>query len=105
MTPRYRTLFISGLLVFSASAQAGLPEEINHYFRQLHPKPMQVSVEIKTPIDRWPACKDPVLQLPAGGRNTGNISLPVLCGKTHLYAADSQCHRSVLRGNPSDSAR
>ena len=42
MTPRYRTLFISGLLVFSASAQAGLPEEINHYFRQLHPKPMQV---------------------------------------------------------------
>lgn len=85
MTPRYRTLFISGLLVFSASAQAGLPEEINHYFRQLHPKPMQVSVEIKTPIDRWPACKDPVLQLHAGGRNTGNISLPVLCGKKRTF--------------------
>nr|WP_242452279.1 hypothetical protein [Morganella morganii] len=57
MTSRYRTLFISGLLVFSASSHAGLPEDINRYFRQLHPKPMQVSVEIKTPIDRCPPAK------------------------------------------------
>lgn len=85
MTFRYRTLFLCGLLVFSDAAQAGLPEDISRYFRQLHPKPLQVSVEIKTPIDRWPACKNPVLQLPAGGRNAGNVSLPVLCGKKRTF--------------------
>lgn len=85
MSLRYRKLLISGLLIFSASAQAALPEDINQYFRLLHPEPLKVSIEIKTPIDRWPECKKPVLQLPAGGRNTGNVSLPVLCGKKRTF--------------------
>lgn len=85
MTPRSRRIILSGLLAFSASVHASLPEDINNYFRKIHPKPLQLSVEIKTPIERWPACEKPVLQMPAGGRNTGNVSLPVLCGKKRTY--------------------
>ncbi|MGG4607484.1 flagellar basal body P-ring formation chaperone FlgA [Providencia sp. Me31A] len=78
-------ILISGLGLTSAFTHAALPQDINQYFRQLHGKKKQVSVEIKTPIERWPTCDNPKISPPIGGRNMGNISLPVQCGKKKQF--------------------
>ncbi|MEX9609435.1 flagellar basal body P-ring formation chaperone FlgA [Providencia manganoxydans] len=80
----YTTAFC-GLTLMATAAQASLPQDINHYFRKIHSKPNQVSIEIKTPIERWPSCENPQIMPPIGGRNMGNVSLPVQCGKKKQY--------------------
>ena len=48
MAPRYPHPVYQRITGVFRLRTGGLPEEINHYFRQLqNPKPMQVSVEIK----------------------------------------------------------
>lgn len=78
-------LIISILNLFSFSVQASLPQDIDQYFRKIHGKQNSVSIEIKTPIDKWPNCDKPQIGLPSGGRNMGNISLPVQCDKKKQY--------------------
>ena len=79
------SLTIGSVGLFSVVAQAALPQDINHYFRQIHGKQNQVSIEIKTPIDRWPNCDKPQISSPVGGRNMGNVSLPIQCGKKKQF--------------------
>lgn len=69
----------------TATAQAALPQEINDYFRKIYKAPNQVSIEIKTPIDRWPNCEKPQIYPPTGRRSMGNVSLPVQCGKKRQF--------------------
>lgn len=95
--PLYMVISLLGLT--PALSQASLPQDINHYFRQIHGKKTHVSIEIKTPIERWPICEKPQINPPIGGRNMGNVSLPVQCGKKAIYSANSECDRPVLRGN------
>lgn len=78
-------MIISGLSLTSAISQASLPQDINHYFRQVHGKNNQVSIEIKTPIEKWPNCEKPQISPPIGGRNMGNVSVPVQCGKKKQF--------------------
>ncbi len=92
-------MVISLLGLTPALSQASLPQDINHYFRQIHGKKTHVSIEIKTPIERWPICEKPQINPPIGGRNMGNVYLPVQCGKKAIYSANSECDRPVLRGN------
>lgn len=87
---RYRqklsfSIVISVLGLTINLAQASLPQDINHYFRQIHGKKNQVSIEIKTPIERWPSCEKPQISPPIGGRNMGNVSIPVQCGKKKQF--------------------
>lgn len=79
------TTTFCGLILISTVAQASLPQDINHYFRKIHGKPNQVSIEIKTPIERWPSCENPQILPLIGGRNMGNISLPIQCGKKKQF--------------------
>lgn len=78
-------LIISLLGMAPLFSQAALPQDINNYFRQIHGKNNQVSIEIKTPIERWPNCEKPQISPPVGGRNMGNVSLPVQCGKKKQF--------------------
>lgn len=78
-------IIISGLSLTSALSQASLPQDINHYFRQVHGKKNHVSIEIKTPIEKWPNCDKPQISPPIGGRNMGNVSIPVQCGKKKQF--------------------
>ncbi len=77
------TISLCGL--FPTFVEASLPQDINQYFRQIHGKQNTVSIEIKTPIDRWPNCEKPQISPPIGGRNMGNVSLPVQCGKKKQF--------------------
>ncbi|EML1935247.1 flagellar basal body P-ring formation chaperone FlgA [Providencia vermicola] len=81
----FQTTIFSTLILLTATAEASLPQDINDYFRQIHTKPNQVSIEIKTPIERWPNCEKPQIFPPVGRRNMGNISLPVQCGKKKQF--------------------
>lgn len=78
-------LYISLLNLIPLSVQASLPQDIDQYFRHVHGKQNTVSIEIKTPIDKWPKCDKPQISPPSGGRNMGNISLPVQCDKKKQY--------------------
>ena len=73
------------LSLFSAVVQSALPQDINQYFRQIHGGKNSLSIEIKTPIERWPNCEKPQISPPVGGRNMGNVSLPVQCGKKKQF--------------------
>lgn len=55
--PLYLVISLLGLT--PTLSQASLPQDINQYFRQIHGKGKQVSIEIKTPIERWPTCENP----------------------------------------------
>lgn len=81
--PLYLVISLLGLT--PTLSQASLPQGINQYFRQIHGKGKQVSIEIKTPIERWPTCENPQLNPPVGGRNMGNVSLPIQCGKKKQF--------------------
>ncbi|EKT62245.1 flagellar basal body P-ring formation chaperone FlgA [Providencia burhodogranariea] len=81
----FRTTLLSILVLLTTTAQAALPQDINNYFRKIYPKPYQVSIEIKTPIERWPTCDKPQIYSPINGRNMGNVSLPVQCGKKKQF--------------------
>lgn len=81
----FRTTILSVLILLTTTAQAALPQDINDYFRKIYPNPNQVSIEIKTPIDRWPICDKPQIYPPMSGRNMGNVSLPVQCGKKKQF--------------------
>ncbi|EPL6455173.1 MULTISPECIES: flagellar basal body P-ring formation chaperone FlgA [Providencia] len=78
-------MIISGLSLTSALSHASLPQDINNYFRQVHGKNNHVSIEIKTPIEKWPNCDKPQISPPIGGRNMGNVSVPVQCGKKKQF--------------------
>lgn len=78
-------MIISGLSFTSALSHASLPQDINNYFRQVHGKNNHVSIEIKTPIEKWPNCDKPQISPPIGGRNMGNVSVPVQCGKKKQF--------------------
>ncbi len=78
-------LVISLLGLTPTLSQASLPQNINQYFRQIHGKGKQVSIEIKTPIERWPTCENPQLNPPVGGRNMGNVSLPIAYQTLHQF--------------------
>ncbi|MDR2226660.1 MAG: flagellar basal body P-ring formation protein FlgA [Providencia sp.] len=78
-------MIISGLNLTSALSHASLPQDINNYFRQVHGKNNHVSIEIKTPIEKWPNCDKPQISPPIGGRNMGNVSVPVQCGKKKQF--------------------
>ena len=73
------------LSLFASVAQSALPQDINQYFRQIHGEKNSISIEIKTPIDRWPNCEKPQISPAVGGRNMGNVSLPVQCGKKKQF--------------------
>lgn len=78
-------IIISGLSLTPTLSQASLPQDINHYFRQVHGKNNHVSIEIKTPIEKWPNCDKPQISPPIGGRNMGNVSIPVQCGRKKQF--------------------
>ena len=81
----FHTTLFGSLILLTTTAQASLPQDINNYFRKIHTKPNQVSIEIKTPIERWPSCEKPQILPPVGNRNMGNVSLPVQCGKKKQF--------------------
>ncbi|SUC26549.1 Uncharacterised protein [Providencia rustigianii] len=59
-------LYISLLNLIPLSVQASLPQDIDQYFRHVHGKQNTVSIEIKTPIDKWPKCDKPQISPPSG---------------------------------------
>lgn len=79
------SIIISGLALTSTAIQASLPQDINNYFQQIRGKKNHVSIEIKTPIEKWPNCENPQIIPPIGGRNMGNVSIPVQCGKKKQF--------------------
>ncbi len=79
---------MAGVLLLSTGARAAdrLTEGLTEFvLRQYASPPVALTVVVKTPAARRPACEQPQFALPANNRARGNISIQVICGNQKSY--------------------